>query len=135
VGWLPVDHGRAPWRGELGDCTGAVQPHVFGRAATREEVVRLVCRAHALTPRESEIIALVLAGLRTRTIAERLCISVNTLQDHLKAIFDKVGVRSRHELTTAGFERTGACESARRRALALGQRATGRRRSRDRRGR
>jgi len=71
------------------------------RAATREEVLNLMCRAYALTPREREIMELVLAGASTRSIAEGLCISVNTLQDHLKAIFDKVGVRTRRELATA----------------------------------
>ena len=71
------------------------------RAATREEVLKLVCRAYALTRRESQIMALVLAGSSTRSIAESMCISVNTLQDHLKAIFDKVGVRSRRELASA----------------------------------
>jgi DNA-binding CsgD family transcriptional regulator len=97
AGWAVIE--AAPLQGAQNDGMIAVTL----RAATRDEVLRLVCRAHALTPREGEIIALVLAGVRTRAIAERLCISVNTLQDHLKAIFDKVGVRSRHELATAGF--------------------------------
>jgi DNA-binding CsgD family transcriptional regulator len=68
------------------------------RAAISTEVLGLVCRAHALTPRESQVLQLVIAGLPTRRIADRLCISTNTLQDHLKAIFDKVGVRNRREL-------------------------------------
>ena len=35
---------------------------------------------------------LVFAGLRMQTPAERLCISVNMLQDHFTAIFEKVDV-------------------------------------------
>jgi DNA-binding CsgD family transcriptional regulator len=68
------------------------------RAAVSAEVLGLVARAHALTQRESQVLELIIAGLPTRHIADRLCISTNTLQDHLKAIFDKVGVRNRREL-------------------------------------
>ena len=68
------------------------------RAGTSAEVLGLLSRAYALTPRESQVLQLVIAGLPTASIAERLYISTNTLQDHLKAIFDKVGVHNRREL-------------------------------------
>ena len=54
--------------------------------------------AYGLTAREREICSEVIAGYSTADISGRLFISSNTVQDHLKSIFSKVGVRSRGEL-------------------------------------
>lgn len=71
--------------------------------ATPNDVVPYVLQAYALTTREQEVAALVLKGLSTDDIAARLCISTLTVQQHLKAIFDKMGVRSRRELVAQVF--------------------------------
>jgi DNA-binding CsgD family transcriptional regulator len=53
----------------------------------------------ALTPRESEVAALVVDGLSDREIAERLSLSYHTVGQHVKRIYRKLGVDSRVRLT------------------------------------
>jgi DNA-binding CsgD family transcriptional regulator len=65
------------------------------------ELAPVVMMAYGLTKQEQTVTRLVCRGLSTREIAERLHITTNTVQDHLKSIFDKIGVRSRRELVTA----------------------------------
>jgi DNA-binding CsgD family transcriptional regulator len=70
------------------------------RDASSDEIFDLLCKIHDLTPRERQLVALMLDGLATKQLAEALCISPHTVQDHLKAIFEKTGVRSRRELNS-----------------------------------
>jgi DNA-binding CsgD family transcriptional regulator len=79
---------------------GAGKIAVTLRAATPAETFGLLCRAYALTHRERDVVAALVAGLDTRAVTERLIISRYTVQDHLKSVFQKVGVRSRRELLT-----------------------------------
>jgi DNA-binding CsgD family transcriptional regulator len=71
--------------------------------ATPPEVAPLMLQVYALTPRETRVIQLVLRGLSTAEISERLRISALTVQDHLKAIFEKTGVNSRRALVARIF--------------------------------
>jgi DNA-binding NarL/FixJ family response regulator len=48
-----------------------------------------------LSPREREVLDEVLSGLGNRAIAQRLCISEDTVKSHVKAIFRKLGARDR----------------------------------------
>jgi DNA-binding CsgD family transcriptional regulator len=68
------------------------------RAATPTETFDLLCRACALSSRERDVVAALLAGLDTRAVGARLCISPHTVQDHLKSVFEKTGGHSRPEL-------------------------------------
>jgi len=72
--------------------------------ASDGQIAPLIARAHHLSQRETQIALLVLRGLSTSEIAAELFISPYTVQDHLKSIFEKVGVRSRRELATDIFE-------------------------------
>jgi DNA-binding CsgD family transcriptional regulator len=87
------------------------------RESTPEEVLDLLCRTYDLTRREREVVALVLEGLATKQLAHALCISPHTVQDHLKAIFAKTGVRSRRELIGQLVIRRNTWSSSRTRAL------------------
>jgi DNA-binding CsgD family transcriptional regulator len=73
---------------------------VIVREAMADELAPLVMRVFGLSERERSVCGLVFRGHATRAIAERLRISENTVQDHLKSIFDKTGVRTRRELVT-----------------------------------
>jgi DNA-binding NarL/FixJ family response regulator len=53
-----------------------------------------------LTPREREIVALTAKGLSNRQIAQRLVLSVRTVENHLYRACTKLNVSDRTELTT-----------------------------------
>jgi two-component system, NarL family, response regulator NreC len=52
----------------------------------------------ALTPREKEILKLIVEGYTNRQIGEQLTISVRTVEGHRANISDKLGLHSRVEL-------------------------------------
>jgi DNA-binding CsgD family transcriptional regulator len=71
--------------------------------AGRAQLLPLLVHVHGLTARERDVVELLLAGLPTEDVAAGMRISRHTVRDHVKAIFAKVGVASRAELT-ARFE-------------------------------
>lgn len=56
------------------------------------------CARHGISPREQDVIGLLLEGLGTTDMAHRLGISEHTVRDHLKRLYRKTGTRSRSEL-------------------------------------
>lgn len=58
----------------------------------------LFARANALSARETELLTHLHAGRDTRDIAQQMHLSEHTIQDHLKTIFTKTGIRTRRSL-------------------------------------
>ncbi len=65
------------------------------------EVASLILDSHGVTGAQAKVVALVLRGYSTKQIVSQLAISRYTVQEHLRAVFDKLGVRSRQELAAA----------------------------------
>jgi DNA-binding CsgD family transcriptional regulator len=84
--------------------SGAVTTVIVQEAAPAE-VAPLIMAAYGLTLRERSISALVCQGMSTRQIADRLHLTADTVQDHLKSVFDRTGVHSRGQLVATIFER------------------------------
>ena len=61
-----------------------------------------------LTPREEEILSLVMRGMKNRQIAEELSITTGTVKVHLMHVFEKTGVKDRFELAMYGRKLRGA---------------------------
>jgi DNA-binding CsgD family transcriptional regulator len=95
--WLVLHASRLRAAGTEG------QIAVIFEEARPAEIAPLIVDAYGLTKREGEITRLVLRGLSTAQVSEELHITPNTVRDHFKAIFDKVGVRSRRELVGQVF--------------------------------
>ena len=89
--WLTVHASRL--HGSAGRHTALVL-----EASTPGDVGSLLLDAHGLTAAQRRVAALVLQGRSTRQIVNELHISAYTVQEHLRAVFDRFGVASRREL-------------------------------------
>jgi DNA-binding CsgD family transcriptional regulator len=89
--WAVLHASRMPTSG--GDAIAVIIDH-----ASAAEVAPIIMLAYGLTEQQRTITGLVCQGMSTLEIARVAGIATNTVQDHLKAVFDKVGVRSRREL-------------------------------------
>ncbi|MBI4465428.1 MAG: response regulator transcription factor [Acidobacteria bacterium] len=83
-----------------GGLTDAVLRVLGGRQPAHREDDK-----NRLSQREGEVIQLVIQGYKNRDIAQKLFISEKTVKNHLSAIFHKLGVHDRLELTLHVFEK------------------------------
>jgi DNA-binding NarL/FixJ family response regulator len=67
-------------------------------------------RSDRLTRRESEVAHLALAGLTNRQIADKLYLSVRTVESQLQQAYAKLGINSRAALREALVRRTESSE-------------------------
>src|SRR5207344_2857119 len=90
-GWLTLHASRM---------TSASEPRiaVVVEPAEPQSTLGILLAAYGLSARELDVARLVLRGDSTKAISNTLHISMHTVQDHLKSVFDKVGVRSRRDL-------------------------------------
>jgi DNA-binding CsgD family transcriptional regulator len=82
---------------------GNLRVAVIVEPASPARIAPLLMSAYGLTERERDVTRLVLQGESTTGIAERLVVSAHTVQQHLKNIFEKTGVRSRRDLVGKVF--------------------------------
>ena len=85
------------------DGTGPDGVAVTLAPATPAELEPLRLALHGLTPREREVAQLLARGATNEEIARALWISRYTVKDHVKAVYAKLGVGSRAELTAKLF--------------------------------
>jgi DNA-binding CsgD family transcriptional regulator/tetratricopeptide (TPR) repeat protein len=74
--------------------------------AARIRVLGSAAPADGLSPRETQILALVARGMSNRHLGEALCISEHTAANHVRSILRKTGCRNRTE-AAAYAHRTG----------------------------
>lgn len=66
--------------------------------STPAERLEVFALAHALSPREREVLAELATGVDSRRLAERLVLSEHTVNDHVKAVLAKTGAATRGAL-------------------------------------
>ena len=67
--------------------------------------MRIIRQAHRRpSDREVEVLELVAAGASNEDIAERLFLSLKTIESHLRRMFDRYGVMNRTELAVLALK-------------------------------
>jgi DNA-binding CsgD family transcriptional regulator len=57
-----------------------------------------------LTPREAEIVGLIVSGLSNREIGERLQLSINSVKTYIRTAYRKIGVERRAQAVLWGIQ-------------------------------
>ncbi len=91
------EHARTGQRGK--EMKSSTRAHwLAGQHEIRTPAVHSVAQPLPITDREREIVMLAAAGLSNRQIAQRLSVSVRTVEGHVYRIFAKLGIEHREQL-------------------------------------
>jgi len=92
--WVTVKADRMgpPADAEARDIAVSIEP------STPAERTDLFARVHGLSPRETQVMALLGNGMSSAEVAARLVLSEHTVNDHVKAVLEKSGARTRQVL-------------------------------------
>ena len=96
LGWITL-HASLP------DGPRARRVAIVLERATGPQSATLRLEVNGVTSREREVATLLARGLSSAEIAETLVLSPYTVQDHVKSLYEKLGVRSRQELVARVF--------------------------------
>jgi ATP/maltotriose-dependent transcriptional regulator MalT len=102
------EHARTAHRGK--ELESSARAHALAsQGEIRTPAVAAAARPLPITDREREIAMLVAAGLSNHQIADRLIVSVRTVEGHLYRIFAKLGIDDRDQLVhLLSLDRSGA---------------------------
>lgn len=92
--------------GDLGEFRRAVDSVLQGESAIDPAIVEVLVQARSgtktaidrLTPRETEVLALIAEGLNNASIAERLVLSEKAVAKHINSIFSKLALSEEPEM-------------------------------------
>jgi DNA-binding NarL/FixJ family response regulator len=87
-------------RGCMLQAEGGAYLLVLIEPAVRRDAAREQLDMFGFTPREHEVAVLVTEGLSNREIGDRLCVTENTVESHIKRILTKAQVSSRAALVS-----------------------------------
>ncbi len=101
----------------LAELAAAIRQVALGEVTLPHDVARALIMGNAggapperrmdsvLSPRETEVLRLVCDGLGNKEIAQRLYLSLRTVENHLAAVYAKLGVASRTEAAVLAVRR------------------------------
>ncbi len=86
---------------------------VFIEPVKSRNSIETAIKRYDVSRREADVLELLVGGLTTPQIAERLCISEGTVGDHVKSLFRKTKTNKRSELVARIFHWEGDAPSVR----------------------
>lgn len=85
-------------------CGGTVVTPESAHQADGDELGRWPGDEFGLTPRESEVLALICQGLSNQDITERAFIGINTVKTYIRTLYAKIGAESRSQAVLWGVD-------------------------------